>query len=54
MIENVVQKLCEIKSIANENGGPKIMENVVKNEWKQNTNAKCTLKIMQNVVKKIM
>ena len=36
----------------NVNGGPKIMQYVVKNEWKRKTNAKCTLKIMQNVVQK--
>ena len=42
----------------NENGGPKIIENIVKKEEKRRTNAKCTLKnnakcnpkIMQNVV----
>ena len=28
----------------NDNGGEKIMQNVVKNELKRKTNAKCTLK----------
>ena len=36
----------------NENDGPKIMQNVVKIEWKAKTNAKGTLKIMQNIVRK--
>ena len=36
-------------SIMNEQGGPKIMENVAKNELKRNTNAKFSPKTMQNV-----
>ena len=34
----------------NENGGPNLMEKVVMNEWKRKTSAKCTIKIIQNVV----
>ena len=34
----------------NEDGAPKLMQNVVKNEWKQKSNAKYTVKKMQNVV----
>ena len=36
----------------NVNSGPKIMQYVVKNEWKRKTSAKCTLEIMQNVAQK--
>ena len=36
----------------NENDGENIMQNVVKNGWKEKKNAKSTLKIMQNVVQK--
>ena len=34
----------------NEIGGPKIIQNVVQNEWKLCSNAKCNPQIMQDVV----
>ena len=52
MLQNVVQNImlnvvkCECK------GGPKIMHNVVKNEWKPKITTKSTLNIVGNVVQK--
>ena len=50
MNENGSPKIIKNVVKNDEKGGPKLMQNVVKNEWKWKINAKCTLEIMQNVV----
>ena len=52
MIQNIVQKRCKMQSIVNKNGGPKLMQIVLKSQCKRNANAKSTLEIKQNIFHK--